>query len=376
MNLGEFMRFCKDFSISLSLSKIKALFKKTAFSSKRLDWTCFKVILRKIAVEINKDKISELQRKYAESKGEELKSMIEDLNNKSEEAQLTELHNFMGCADPPKYKKKLIGIQLPFNTHDKQYRIPVSTRRHKFIDHELAHREARPTEEQRMIKYARGRRVLKNTYRIRLKDSVSLKAQEVIDDSMHENRGKELMEDEERDKSAVVVKKPKEFTWNLLNELSYNDINDVSKEDLIAIDLLENENKEIISKQPTSTEPKRVIKHYKNSSINYIQPAKPQASPFNRNLQPEHDSRNKNINRKPLAYTERQQLFVQKSILEHERLVKKNVSGEIGVAITSRAREVECQQKVQAIKVDVCLKCRIMIRYWLCRIGSLKGECL
>lgn len=43
MNLGEFMKFCKDFKIPVSSTKIKELFKKTAKLSKELDWDCFNV---------------------------------------------------------------------------------------------------------------------------------------------------------------------------------------------------------------------------------------------------------------------------------------------------------------------------------------------
>ncbi len=43
MNLGEFMKLCKDFAIPISATKIKELFKKTAKLSKELDWSCFTV---------------------------------------------------------------------------------------------------------------------------------------------------------------------------------------------------------------------------------------------------------------------------------------------------------------------------------------------
>ena len=57
MNLGEFMKLCKDFNIDLPFLKIKEIFKKTARLSKELDWERFKVIFHRISNELVDQKI-------------------------------------------------------------------------------------------------------------------------------------------------------------------------------------------------------------------------------------------------------------------------------------------------------------------------------
>ena len=64
IDLGEFMKFCKDFEIPLPKIKIQEVFKKSCvMGHKPLKFEQFDGSLTRLAVEINKVKLQELEKK-------------------------------------------------------------------------------------------------------------------------------------------------------------------------------------------------------------------------------------------------------------------------------------------------------------------------
>jgi Ca2+-binding EF-hand superfamily protein len=64
IDLGEFMKFCKDFEIPLPKLKIQEVFKKSCvMGHKPLKFEQFDGSLTRLAVEINKVKLQELEKK-------------------------------------------------------------------------------------------------------------------------------------------------------------------------------------------------------------------------------------------------------------------------------------------------------------------------
>lgn len=60
IDLGEFMKFCKDFEIPLNKAKQKETFKKASASHKPLKIEQFHNALNRIAIEMNKQRLLEV----------------------------------------------------------------------------------------------------------------------------------------------------------------------------------------------------------------------------------------------------------------------------------------------------------------------------
>jgi len=130
MNLAEFMKLCKDFDIILPKQKVTEIFKKLAKNSKELDWNTFNNLLQRIASELTEEKILEEGKRLKRAKTKEAKleilNEIEELKEQSEETRLGKLYEHMGVANSSVYKKKMVGMSLPFHIRDKNSRMPLS----------------------------------------------------------------------------------------------------------------------------------------------------------------------------------------------------------------------------------------------------------
>lgn len=66
VDLGEFMKFCKDFEIPLSKAKLTEIFKKSSINHKPHKIEQFTNSLGKIGQELNKIKLEELYQRVKE----------------------------------------------------------------------------------------------------------------------------------------------------------------------------------------------------------------------------------------------------------------------------------------------------------------------
>ena len=57
LDLGEFTKFCVEFSIKVNKAKLVEIFKKTAKNSRNMSYDEFVIALQKIAVEVNEEKV-------------------------------------------------------------------------------------------------------------------------------------------------------------------------------------------------------------------------------------------------------------------------------------------------------------------------------
>eukprot|EP01022_Parablepharisma_sp_SALTPOND_P000438 TRINITY_DN1021_c0_g1_i1.p2 TRINITY_DN1021_c0_g1~~TRINITY_DN1021_c0_g1_i1.p2 ORF type:complete len:679 (+),score=80.28 TRINITY_DN1021_c0_g1_i1:12719-14755(+) len=265
MNLGEFTKFCKDFGIPLPAIKIKEMFKKTARLSKELDWDLFKTILQRISIGIVEERLKSLTKRLQEvgdelSK-EELRTEIASLKNKSDADKLTSLYHFIECSDPAKYRKKMVGMALPFNTRDKQYRIPLgdNSRKYKFVARkapEEIHQQVELIKKQRVAKqlekkreeqnkYEKNRKILQRIYHEQIKERMGTIDSRLVSapkNEEEEQKVEKVVENkkvERTNRNETVPTKGNELTWDLLKDLSYNDINAAaSKEEELRLEKL------------------------------------------------------------------------------------------------------------------------------------------
>jgi hypothetical protein len=66
VDLGEFMSFCKDFSIPLLKAKLTEIFKKSSINHKPHKLEQFTSAIAKIGLELNKSKIDDASAKLGE----------------------------------------------------------------------------------------------------------------------------------------------------------------------------------------------------------------------------------------------------------------------------------------------------------------------
>jgi len=195
MNLAEFIMFCKDFSIPLTLVRTKEIYNKTAKYSKELDWDNFKLILLKISKEIAKTNLNSDTTNKASEKKEEVET------DQSEANQLKSLYDFLECSNPLHYRKKMVGIKLPFNIRDKESRIPKDDLSKKYKRRiYLNTSTAQGINKQEFNKFGRDRQILTNVHRNKRQHST-------INEEIFSNN------------------KSNKFTWDLLNNLSYDEMN-------------------------------------------------------------------------------------------------------------------------------------------------------
>lgn len=63
IDLGEYMKFCKDFEIPLNKIKLQEVFKKLCSFSRNLDIDEFKTILARLGIEMNQQRIKDINMK-------------------------------------------------------------------------------------------------------------------------------------------------------------------------------------------------------------------------------------------------------------------------------------------------------------------------
>ena len=68
MNLGEFIKFTKDFEIDLPKTVISSVFKRTALYSREMYFTNFQDALIQLMKEINKAKIEKIKQEFKDIK--------------------------------------------------------------------------------------------------------------------------------------------------------------------------------------------------------------------------------------------------------------------------------------------------------------------
>ncbi len=231
MNMGEFMRFCKDFAVPLPTEKQRELFKKTAKLGKALDWSSFRTLLSQVASAVEGAKGSEPSPDAAK--------------------QFNDFCRFLGCADPAKYRRKLSGMGLPFNTRDKSFRIPIGGGKYKFVAEKS---KAEISQEMELIKrrriermqtkgretqqkYEKGRQVLQRIRQQQMKDRLRSLDSGTGFDSEAKSRVSVVADsiickgDEQKRPVAVPKQCGGGITWALLKNMSYNDINAMGDND-------------------------------------------------------------------------------------------------------------------------------------------------
>jgi len=81
VDLGEFMKFCKDFSIPLNKAKLTEIFKKTSISHKPHKFEQFYNAIGRIGMELNKVKGEEVNNRLSEINKLLRKRAEEERNN-------------------------------------------------------------------------------------------------------------------------------------------------------------------------------------------------------------------------------------------------------------------------------------------------------
>jgi len=125
----------------------------------------------------------------------QIQSLIEKLKKISEKERLKNFYDYLEIEDQVKYRKKLIGLIIPFNTKDKSTRIPMDDfprplplpKKSKLEIQKkinLIHKERiqRKKEKEKLDheKYEKSRKVLKQIYEVQLKQKLSsLENQEI-----------------------------------------------------------------------------------------------------------------------------------------------------------------------------------------------------
>ena len=64
MNLGEFIKFAKDFEINLPKTVVSSVFKRTALYSREMYFGNFKEALTQLMKELNKVKLASLKAEF------------------------------------------------------------------------------------------------------------------------------------------------------------------------------------------------------------------------------------------------------------------------------------------------------------------------
>jgi len=225
MTIGEFIKFVRDFSIPLSLTKLKEIFKKTASYSKDLSWDSFKLALIKVADEFFESKILHLSKQQHESTDEEIKlsigKKIKELKNKTVENRINHLYEYLGLSSIEKYKKKMIGMLLPFNIRDKESRIPPDDLSKKY--------KIRPL---RFVNKDRPRpdpRILVNTIRANKEKTNSLNIAKKFNTDKGQVNLNTTPNVNQKESSKAKLKNKLTFTWKLLNKISYAKLNEDKK---------------------------------------------------------------------------------------------------------------------------------------------------
>jgi len=151
MNMGEFLRFCKDFMIPIKNSKLKLLFIRYSISRLGVNIDSFVALLQEMAFLMLEEKIEGCQVNLNKVIGELLcmennselydeklyKKLLTEkqhyekeiyyLEQKNDHETLLDFYCFLECDEPANYKRKMKSISLPFNTKDKSVRVPPSS---------------------------------------------------------------------------------------------------------------------------------------------------------------------------------------------------------------------------------------------------------
>jgi len=161
------------------------------------------------------------------------------LRRKPQKEKLLEFYAFLQCDDKEKYRTKLKGIKLPYDLHEKTFKIPFDEQEHKnhFIptgekSAEEIKREVEYLKKSRLEKkkmqeleekerYERNRKTLKKVYeqqmrrRMEAMESIKYKQQE---------RQKEVTYKELKNKQLGMPVKAQQFTWQMLKTLTFKDV--------------------------------------------------------------------------------------------------------------------------------------------------------
>jgi len=314
MNLGEFMKFCKDFNINLPSTKIKEVFKKTARMARELDFDLFKQVVQRISNEVINFKLQQLNNQITKENKEKLLEEIQKLEKLTEEDRKKLLYEYMEINNPAKYKKKMVGMVLPFNTHDKESRIPqeslnhrikprptrnlalnsrghvlIKSKRQKLLQASLIEDNKRNSskqlDEDTRKRYAKGHSIIMQSKRRGSgTGKVTIRNHIQNDPKLHkeEENTKELtsiIEHKLRVKKSVRhkmnVKKPVELTWKLLTRLSYNDLNTEKDNDFLPEKILEEDDNadiEILKKLNDSPIKDKPLRHNRSEKSKVLVP--------------------------------------------------------------------------------------------------------
>ncbi len=269
--------------------------------------------MQKLADEITADKISDLnekinkiddeisqdpseQKEQLESERTHYEQEIAYLEAKTESANLLDLYCLLECDEPAKYRRKMSGIVLPFNTRDKAFRIPTEapSRKYRFRSEKTAQQirqevarlrrvrmdKEKAKEKQQIEKYARTRIILRQIREQQIKQRFGLPPQ---DEKEEEEEATSTLKSKSRTEELPKGSEyrntpnrgtqskspgPQKLTWQLLKNITYKDIAPPSNEDGFKLADFVNENSaeaeegdDIVKKVATHMPPPRTI-HY------------------------------------------------------------------------------------------------------------------
>jgi hypothetical protein len=184
-----------------------------------------------------KDKISKkASLVYSDSKEliEEIskfKMMINDLKNKTYQTLLEELYIYLEIDNEKLYRAKMKGYVLPFNTHEKSYRIPndVLMKNAKKVDPRTAEEIKRilKTRKEEKIREEQERERLEKLKYFEQKKKISQANKNILNSQQTVTNNTEAKKEEnyvkiKRKYETYTKEKESKLTWDQLESLSYN----------------------------------------------------------------------------------------------------------------------------------------------------------
>eukprot|EP00826_Nyctotherus_ovalis_P006200 TRINITY_DN11443_c0_g1_i5.p1 TRINITY_DN11443_c0_g1~~TRINITY_DN11443_c0_g1_i5.p1 ORF type:complete len:442 (-),score=97.20 TRINITY_DN11443_c0_g1_i5:53-1237(-) len=247
MNMGEFLKFCRDFMVPIKTSRLKLLFIKYGTSRVGVDIDAFVALLQEMAFMVVEEKIEGMQVNLDKVIGELIflenspevfdeqlhKQLLSEklhyekeiyyLEQKDDNEVLLDFYCFLECDDPANYKRKMKSISLPFNTKDKSTRIPPSScpRSYKKKTRNDIQRMVDKIKHDRVQKELEAKKSLKDKRARGISRPRKLSRQTfATGDTPY---GKQLAPKKEN-ASVKEFQSAHNITWDLLNAIKYKDI--------------------------------------------------------------------------------------------------------------------------------------------------------
>ena len=299
LDLSEFSKFCNEFNLPITRQKLVEVFKKTTSNLRTMTFKEFQKALDKLALAINESKkayivktitaireqvnameVKEAQRQEEEKRHniftekntglkqrraleknqfsylskhkkclEEIstnKYELERMERKTYQQIMEDFYTYISVDKESEYRKKMKGFNIPFQTYDKQYRIPKKTLENKVQDRSEI-KELIELKKKEKEKYQMAQELIKkdlmfqhkkqlfesNNKKLGLHNSIRLR-DKTYGEALRSKR--ELMIEKERQLALIKEKQEEEkrskISWDKLNEIDLEDLhmNDNDKE--------------------------------------------------------------------------------------------------------------------------------------------------